>query len=72
MQYAKTKSPQPGKLFSLFVVAYFVFRFFIEFIRVANPVFLGLTAVQLVAVFIVLYRGKDLKLKPVMVKGEVS
>lgn len=51
----REKNPPAGILFKRFITGYFIFRFFIEFIRVGNgAVFLGLTTVQLVAILIVI------------------
>lgn len=53
-QYAKERW-RPGALFRAFMVAYFAWRFAIEFIRV-NPVSaIGLTYYQLTAVIVLLY-----------------
>jgi phosphatidylglycerol---prolipoprotein diacylglyceryl transferase len=58
--YARRVVTQPGRLFDLFILLYFVFRFWIEFLRADPPVFIGLTVVQYVALAIVKYRGISL------------
>lgn len=52
---AKKNNPKPGILFEGFMMAYFIFRFFIEFIRVENHIFLGLTGFQLVSICVIAY-----------------
>jgi phosphatidylglycerol:prolipoprotein diacylglycerol transferase len=44
--YKKKKNPAPGSLFKILIIAYFSFRFLIEFIRIEQVAFLGLTYFQ--------------------------
>jgi prolipoprotein diacylglyceryl transferase len=46
---------RPGYLFKLLMLAYFTFRFFIEFIRAETVVLAGMTAFQLISVIVALY-----------------
>ncbi len=51
----KDKVERPGGLFRIYLIIYFTFRFFIEFIR-TNAIFaFGLTGFQLVSIAVVLY-----------------
>lgn len=52
---AARRQPTPGTLFRAFMLAYFTFRFFIEFLRTGTPVAMGLTPAQLVSAGVVLY-----------------
>lgn len=57
LHYAKANVKQPGILFKLYLIAYFIFRFLIEFIRV-NPVFYaGLTIYQIISAMAVVFLG---------------
>lgn len=47
--------PRDGVLFREFVIVYFTFRFFIEFIRVEEKVLWGLSAYQFAAIFAIMY-----------------
>ena len=47
LHLARTRVRTPGILFKLYVIAYFLFRFFVEFIRVNPIVWNGLTLYQL-------------------------
>jgi phosphatidylglycerol---prolipoprotein diacylglyceryl transferase len=58
--YAGRVIKTPGRVFDLFIMLYFIFRFGVEFIRVDPPVFIGLTIVQFISLGIVLYRGTNL------------
>ncbi len=51
----KKKILKEGDLFSLFVLCYFLFRFFVEFIKPRNPLFLDLSSIQLFAILFVIY-----------------
>jgi phosphatidylglycerol:prolipoprotein diacylglycerol transferase len=62
LQYLKNKITAPGKLFDLFIALYFAFRFLVEFIRVEDTFFLGLTLIQWVSLGMVVYKGKDILL----------
>jgi len=44
-----------GELFTYFLISYFVFRFFVEFIRTEKIIFLNLSAFQVIAIFSILY-----------------
>jgi len=46
---------EPGRLFRLFVIVYFTWRFAVEFIRVNPTAAFGLTYYQLVAAGVVLF-----------------
>jgi len=60
--YVRRKALTPGILFRFYLLAYFIFRFFIEYIRVNPVVFLGMTIYQIICglgfiyVLIVLWR----------------
>lgn len=45
----------PGYLFKVLMIYYFVFRFFIEFIRVERQAVLGLSYFQIISVFVLMY-----------------
>ncbi|MBK9758889.1 MAG: prolipoprotein diacylglyceryl transferase [Flavobacteriales bacterium] len=49
---------KPGARFQIFMVLYLEFRFAIEFIKPAEPVFFGLTAIQIAAELGVIYYWK--------------
>jgi prolipoprotein diacylglyceryltransferase len=49
-----------GDRFKLFMVLYFLFRFFIEFLKPYHPLFLNLSSIHWSAVFILLYYYKFL------------
>jgi phosphatidylglycerol:prolipoprotein diacylglycerol transferase len=53
--YAKKRNPAPGQLFRTFMISYFSFRFFIEFIRTESIFFGGLTGFQWASLFVLLY-----------------
>lgn len=46
LQWKKNQHPKPGQLFKILMIAYFTFRFCLEFIRVEPVFFLGLTIFQ--------------------------
>jgi len=48
-----------GQLFKILMVSYFIFRFFIEFIRTQDVVFFGLTAFQIISLFAIIYLIRD-------------
>lgn len=52
---AERRGPAPGALFRAFMLAYFTFRFFIEFLRTDTPILLGLTLAQVASVGVVAY-----------------
>lgn len=49
-----------GDLFSLFVLGYAAFRFFIEYIKPRQELFLSLSSIQIVVLILVLYYGQYL------------
>lgn len=64
LQYLITKKPEPGALFDKFLKNYFIFRFFIEFFRVNEGVFAGLTGFQITSLLVLMYLyGKDILVK---------
>jgi len=52
---ARRKFSAPGRLFGIFMIAYFAFRFGVEFLRAGDVTALGLTAAQLVSLGVVAY-----------------
>jgi len=63
------KNPAPGSSFTILMVSYFTFRFFIEFIREEPVWFLGLTFFQYISIGVLVWfglkyiRGKSCKIK---------
>lgn len=61
----KDKDMRPGILFKYYILAYFIFRFFIEFIRINPVIWLGLTIYQMLSVAVMIFMGykivKDVK-----------
>jgi len=55
----RDKDKNPGRLFKILMVLYFTFRFFIEFIRVNNVVLFGLTAFQIISLFVIIYLTRN-------------
>jgi len=55
LEFLKKKSPNPGQLFKILMISYFIFRFFIEFIRVEDIFLFGLTAFQIISLFVIIY-----------------
>jgi phosphatidylglycerol:prolipoprotein diacylglycerol transferase len=53
------KEIKPGQLFKILMVSYFIFRFFIEFIRVEEAILFGLTAFQIISLFAIIYLTRD-------------
>lgn len=53
------KDIKPGHLFKLLMISYFIFRFFIEFIRVEQVIFVGLTSFQIISIGVILYLVRD-------------
>lgn len=45
----------PGYLFKVLMIAYFSFRFLVEFIRIERIAFLGLTYFQIISLFVLFY-----------------
>jgi len=58
---------KPGQLFKILMVSYFTFRFFIEFIRVDEIAFWGLTSFQIISLFAIIYLIRD-NLKNLLLK----
>jgi phosphatidylglycerol:prolipoprotein diacylglycerol transferase len=48
LNWKKKKNPKPGQLFDILIISYLIFRFFIEFLRVEEVIFLGLTFFQII------------------------
>lgn len=44
-----------GYLFQVFMLAYFLFRFCLDFIKPIHPIFLGLSSIQLTCVCVIIY-----------------
>ncbi len=59
--YYKNRVKTPGILFKIYILAYFVFRFFIEFIRENPEVYFGLSIYQIISLLGVLYMGVVLR-----------
>lgn len=55
LQKAKKKNPSPGSLFRILMISYFSFRFLIEFIRVEDKIFLGLSGFQWASLGVLAY-----------------
>jgi phosphatidylglycerol:prolipoprotein diacylglycerol transferase len=53
------KDVKPGQLFKILMVSYFIFRFFIEFLRVEEIAFWGLTSFQVISLFAIIYLIRD-------------
>ena len=51
--YKKKQNPAPGSLFKILIISYFTFRFFLEFLRVEQVAFLGLTYFQYICILCV-------------------
>jgi len=52
---SRRRYSEPGRLFGIFMIAYFTFRFGVEFLRAGDVTALGLTAAQLVSLGVVAY-----------------
>lgn len=50
---------KPGQLFKTLMLAYFTFRFLVEFIRVEPIVFAGLSIFQIISVGVIIYLVRD-------------
>jgi len=58
-----------GYLFKVFMLAYFLFRFCLDFIKPIHPLFLGLSSIQLTCVCVIIYYiFKLLQTKPKYIK----
>ena len=55
LKWRNSKNPAPGSSFKILIVAYFTFRFLIEFIRVEPIAFFGLTWFQIISLAVVGY-----------------
>jgi phosphatidylglycerol---prolipoprotein diacylglyceryl transferase len=55
LQKKKKENPKPGKLFQLLLVDYFIFRFFLEFIKFEPKEVWGLTIYQIIAIIALAY-----------------
>ena len=55
LQRKKKDNPKPGKLFQLLLVDYFIFRFFLEFIKFEPKVVWNLTIYQIIAIIALVY-----------------
>ncbi len=55
LKVAERRDPPPGSLWRTFMLAYFTFRFFIEFLRTDTPIAFGLTLAQLASLGVVAY-----------------
>jgi phosphatidylglycerol---prolipoprotein diacylglyceryl transferase len=55
LQKKKNENPKPGKLFQLFLVDYFIFRFFLEFIKFEPKTIWNLTIYQIIAIIALAY-----------------
>jgi phosphatidylglycerol:prolipoprotein diacylglycerol transferase len=53
------KDIRPGQLLKILMVSYFIFRFFIEFIRAQDIAFLGLTGFQIISLIAIIYLIRD-------------
>lgn len=54
------KSIKPGQLFKRLMIAYFTFRFLIEFIRVERIILFGLTSFQIISIGVIIFLTKDI------------
>jgi len=52
------KDIMPGQLFKILMLAYFIFRFLIEYIRVEPIVFAGMTIFQLISIGVIIYLAR--------------
>ncbi len=66
LQYLKTKNPKPGELLRIFLIYYFIFRFFLEFIKYEPKTIGPLTIYQIVAILVLGYLLRDLILVRLM------
>jgi phosphatidylglycerol---prolipoprotein diacylglyceryl transferase len=55
LQKKKNEKPKPGELFQLLLVDYFIFRFFLEFIKFEPKIILNLTIYQIIAIIALVY-----------------
>ena len=59
----KSSNIKPGQLLDILFVSYFVFRFFIEFIRTENVVLWGLTSFQIISIGAIIYLTRSYVIK---------
>lgn len=52
---ARRRFSEPGRLFGIFMIAYFAFRFGVEFLRAGDATSIGLTMAQIVSLGVVAY-----------------
>jgi len=55
LMWAKNKNPKPGSLFTLLLTTYFIFRFFIEFIKYEPDTIGPFTIYQVLSILAILY-----------------
>lgn len=55
LHYYKNKVKTPGILFKIYVVAYFIFRFFIEFIRQNPKIWLNISIYQIICILGIMF-----------------
>jgi phosphatidylglycerol---prolipoprotein diacylglyceryl transferase len=55
LQKKKNENPKPGKLFQLLLIDYFIFRFFLEFIKFEPKMIWNLTIYQIIAIIALVY-----------------
>jgi phosphatidylglycerol---prolipoprotein diacylglyceryl transferase len=53
------KNIKPGQLFKKLMLSYFVFRFFVEFLRYNVTIFVGLTVFQIISIVAIIFLVKD-------------
>lgn len=53
------KEIQPGQMFKILMIVYFIFRFLIEFIRVERVAFAGFTYFQYISIVAILYLSRS-------------
>lgn len=55
LNHKKSQNPQPGQLLQIYLVSYFIFRFFLEFIKFEPKIIWQLTIYQILAIIILAY-----------------
>ncbi|MDD4409689.1 MAG: prolipoprotein diacylglyceryl transferase [Candidatus Pacebacteria bacterium] len=55
----KKESLEPGYLFKVLMVGYFIFRFFVEFLKEETVILMGLNIFQLISVCAIIYLLRD-------------
>lgn len=63
LDYLRKKNPKPGELLKIFLIFYFVFRFFLEFIKYEPAKLFVLTIYQFTAILVLIYLLRDNILK---------